>query len=184
MFLALAGVLIAGLIITKVVQENQRIEKETGELKTKTLQLQEEQKKLNEKLDSVIKELKDELEAVKQAKAQQRASMKVASTNYQPKVAVNYTCEMWRPLVSQYSWNVEEALLVMFKESGCNPTKNSPTADHGLFQLHNQDVHDPAENVRIAYDKYVGGRIGSNNWSAWYAVCPARGGSPYGLKCR
>lgn len=81
------------------------------------------------------------------------------------------SCEDYRGLVSQYSWNADTALLVMSLESGCDPNAVSPTNDHGLFQLNGQPVYDPAQNIAIAYGKYVGGRVGSNNYSAWYAVC-------------
>lgn len=93
-------------------------------------------------------------------------------------------CENYRKEVSKYAWNVEEALLVMSKESGCNPYAVSPTNDHGLFQLNNQAVYDPAQNIAIAFGKWKNPRLGTQpNWSAWYAVCPYSGGSPYGLKC-
>jgi len=81
--------------------------------------------------------------------------------------------EQWRGLVSKYDWNVEEALLVISRESHGNPYAVSATDDHGLWQIHNglsaygPIIYDPDFNTQIAYQKYIGrGR----NWSAWYAV--------------
>lgn len=96
-------------------------------------------------------------------------------------------CEQYRPIIAQYGWNVDTAMFVMSKESGCNPNSVSSTNDHGLFQLNNQPVYDPAANVAIAYGKYVAGRIGANNWSAWYAVCtPGNNPQPKypGINCQ
>jgi hypothetical protein len=104
-----------------------------------------------------------------------------------PQAVASGSCEAFRGLVSQYAWPVDQAMFVMFKESGCNPTNVSSTQDYGLFQLHLQKVFDPAQNIAIAYGKYVSGRVGSNNFSAWYAVCTP-GNSPQpkypGIKCQ
>jgi hypothetical protein len=80
-------------------------------------------------------------------------------------------CENYRPLIEQYDWPVEGAMRTMKAESECDPNAVSPTDDHGLFQLHGRPVYDPAENIAIAYGMYVNARRGSNNFSAWYAVC-------------
>jgi len=75
-------------------------------------------------------------------------------------------CEQYRGWVSQYSWNTDIALAVMYAESGCNPNAISPTNDHGLFQLHNIRIYGEAENIAYAYnEKYMKG-----GWKHW-VVC-------------
>lgn len=96
-------------------------------------------------------------------------------------------CEKYRPLIAKYDWPVDAAMIVMKNESGCNPNAVGPTDDHGLFQINKEKIYDPAKNIARAYEKYVGGRVGSRNWSAWYAVC-TRGNNPQpkfeGIKCQ
>jgi len=78
------------------------------------------------------------------------------------------TCEIYRPLVAKYGWNVKVAMAVMYAESGCNPNAVSSTNDYGLFQLHGIPIYDPAKNVEYAYhNKYMKG-----GWSHW-TVCNA-----------
>ncbi len=119
-----------------------------------------------------IKKLKDENEKIKISEA---TSPKKATAKPKPqtKQAVNYPigCENYRTLVAKYPWNVDTALFVMGKESGCDPTKVSPTNDHGLCQLHNEFIYDISKHIKRCYEKYTDARRGSNNWSAWYAVC-------------
>lgn len=74
--------------------------------------------------------------------------------------------ERWRPLVSQYDWNVDEALLVISRESGGNEMAVSSTEDYGLFQLHQNPIFDPAENIKAAYYEYYLKR----GWRPWYSV--------------
>ena len=81
--------------------------------------------------------------------------------------------EQWRSLLSQYDWPIEQALLVISKESGGNPYAVSRTQDYGLWQIHmglqyyGDRIFDPAFNTQLAYQKYIGrGRT----WTAWYAV--------------
>lgn len=95
------------------------------------------------------------------------------TTEAPPPPPVQYPagCENYRGMVAQYNWPLEGAMRTMKEESGCNPNAVSSTDDHGLFQLHGQSVYDPAENIRIAYNMYVDARRGSQNFSAWYAVC-------------
>ncbi len=115
-------------------------------------------------------------EQARQALAEQEAARKAAEQEAaiarQALVATYPTgCENYRSLVAQYEWPVEQAMLTMSEESQCNPNAISATDDHGLFQLHNRPVYDPAENVRIAYALWEDGRVGQRNFSAWYAVC-------------
>lgn len=138
-------------------------------------QLEQKQKELEEtkaNKDEEIKSLKSQIQAKAAVKAR-LASVKTQAVSAPAPVAVKYAvgCELYRPLLAQYNWPTEAAMLVMTKESGCNPNAVGPTNDHGLFQLNNQPVYNPAANIAIAYGKYVGGRVGANNWSAWYAVC-------------
>lgn len=113
-------------------------------------------------------------------------------------VGVSGNCESWRPLVSKYfpKNQVDNALFVMSKESGCKQTSLSPknhdgTRDRGLFQVNN--VHadkvsgnldllfDPETNIRIASGIY----LARGNWSAWYAVCTPKKVAKYPkINCR
>lgn len=81
-------------------------------------------------------------------------------------------CELYRPLISQYSWNVSVAMAVMQAESGCNPNAANWADSHstcsgsfGLFQIacFSGQVYDPAQNIAIAYQKYQ-----ARGWQPWY----------------
>jgi hypothetical protein len=83
-------------------------------------------------------------------------------------------CELYRPLISQYGWNVSVAMRVMQAESGCNPNAANWTDSHstcngsfGLFQIacFSGQVYDPAQNIAIAYQKYQ-----ARGWQPW-GVC-------------
>lgn len=130
-----------------------------------------ERQNLELKLDSTEKQLQQEeqkrQELEGQLQSKREAEAKVAQAQPVKPAAINLGgCEQYRPLVAQYSWNVEVALAVMKAESGCNPNAVSPTNDHGLFQLHAWPVYEPAENIRIAYEnKYLRG-----GWRHW-TVC-------------
>jgi hypothetical protein len=92
----------------------------------------------------------------------------------QPQTAfVAGNCESFRPLVQKYFGNATDAaMIVMSKESSCNPTAVSATNDHGLFQLNGMPIYDPEANIAAAVQKYLSPRRGSTpNFSAWYAVC-------------
>lgn len=109
------------------------------------------------------------IEGVKQSKADQKqkqSNIQVANKQYN----ASGNCEQYRPLVAQYNWNVDVALAVMKAESNCNPNaihvNSNGSVDHGLFQLNNINVTDPAQNIAIAYNqKYV-----PSHWSPW-VVC-------------
>lgn len=92
----------------------------------------------------------------------------------QPQTAfVAGNCESFRPLVQKYFGNATDAaMIVMQKESSCNPTAVSETNDYGLFQLNGMQIFDPEANIAAAVQKYLSPRRGSTpNFSAWYAVC-------------
>lgn len=82
-------------------------------------------------------------------------------------------CESFRPLVQKYFGDATNAaMIVMTKESSCNPTAVSETNDYGLFQLNGMQIFDPEANIAAAVQKYLSPRRGSTpNFSAWYAVC-------------
>lgn len=97
-------------------------------------------------------------------------------------------CDNYRHIVAKYfpAEQVDNALFVMSKESGCDPYAKSATNDHGLFQVHFpahsakvngnlNALYDPETNARVAATIYSG------SWRAWYAVCPVNGSNPYGL---
>lgn len=85
-------------------------------------------------------------------------------------------CSEWYSLVSQYDWNVEEALAIMRAESSCNPYSFNDTLnydgswDAGLFQvnsIHGKDkdwLMIPENNVQEAYNIYL--RAG-RSWTPW-----------------
>lgn len=87
-------------------------------------------------------------------------------------------CGAYRGLVAKYfpSHEVNNALLTMSKESGCNVMAKSATDDHGLMQVNcywhcakvGGDVnrlYDPETNIRLAKQIFDG-----RGWKAWYAV--------------
>ncbi len=82
-------------------------------------------------------------------------------------------CESFRPLVQKYFGEATNAaMIVMTKESSCNPTAVSETNDYGLFQLNGMQIFDPEANIAAAVQKYLSPRRGTTpNFSAWYAVC-------------
>jgi hypothetical protein len=99
-------------------------------------------------------------------------------------------CEQYRAVVQRYFGDqTDTALFVASKESGCRMEAVSKTADYCLFQINKEPAtgKDVELCVRRAWEKFVGGRVGSNNWSAWYAVCsPGNNPQPKysGIKCQ
>lgn len=101
----------------------------------------------------------------------------------QPWPVIPAHCEQYRAFVQQHPWQADVAMLMIFKESSCDP--NAPRG--GLVQLLNEHVPDPATNIRRGYEKYQSGRIGENNFSAFYAVCtPGNNPQPkyHNVPCR
>jgi type II secretory pathway pseudopilin PulG len=163
LILASALLLIGIVIVSNTIQSIERKEAELNQIRLESEQLQQAKDKLEEdkkKLETDNEKLRKDLQTKRE---QVKTTVRVASAKAD--------CEAYRPLLEKYPWNVSIAMLVMSKESGCRANAVSRTNDHGLFQLHNQAVYDPAQNIAIAYAKYAGGRVGANNWSAWYAVC-------------
>ena len=84
-------------------------------------------------------------------------------------------CELYRPLVEKYNWDVRTAMAVMRAESGCNPNAANWNDSHGacngsfgLFQLAcfwTTNPHNPATNVAKAHEIYS-----RSGWSPW-GVC-------------
>lgn len=188
MFLAIIAAVIIS-IPTAMVFQNRNNELKSERQEKSRLQLDikkvEEQKR---QTDEALKQKAEEAEKIKQENEQlkkdlqakrekQERDKQLAAAQAQKPAAVSVgiagNCETYRPLVQKYFGSATSAaMVVMQKESGCNPNAVSPTNDHGLFQLNGQPVYDPEANIRIAYGKYVSPRRGSNpNWSAWYAVC-------------
>lgn len=85
-------------------------------------------------------------------------------------------CSEWYELVSQYDWNIEEALAIMKAESNCQANAFNGTInydgswDAGLFQVNS--IHGkekdwlmiPENNVQEAYNVYL--RAG-RSWTPW-----------------
>ncbi len=136
----------------------------------------------NARIDLQLAQDKAEAEAAEAAKTAKRSALAAEQTT-----GAKGDCEQYRPMVEKYPWPVEAAMLTMKMESGCNPDAVSDTDDHGLFQLNGRRVYDPERNIRIAYGLYEDGRIGSENFSAWYAVC-TEGNNPQpkyaGIHCQ
>lgn len=113
------------------------------------------------------------IEGVKQSKAIEKQKQSVALVqNQRPRPSGN--CEQWRPLISQYSWNVDTMVAICNAESGGNPNAANWTDSHrtckgsfGLFQIACMDgiVFDPVKNIQIAYRKYS-----SSGYTPW-TVC-------------
>lgn len=85
--------------------------------------------------------------------------------------------EVWRPLVAQYSWPVEEALAVIECESrGSASAYNAASGASGLFQVvpywhawrlgPGESLFDPGVNVRVAWEIFVDA---GGSWGPW--VC-------------
>lgn len=140
------------------------------DIKTKDekIKAQEEQLQLEQKKSDDLKKQNEEKD--KQLQSKRNTSSTVIAQAPKAPVANLAGCEQYRGLVAQYNWNVDVALAVMKAESGCRADATHVNAngsvDHGLFQLNNIAVHDPAENIRIAYQvKYL-----ASGWRPW-TVC-------------
>lgn len=144
-----------------------------------TLEQSQDSKKteLEKRLDSQKQEI-EKLKVDVQARAAKKAQLAAVKTvvpvvTTVVKAARSGNCELYRPLVSQYSWNVSVAMAVMQAESGCNPNAANLTDSHatckgsfGLFQIACFDgqVYDPAQNIAVAWRKYQ-----ARNWQPWGA---------------
>lgn len=186
-FLALlAAILIA--VPTAAVLQGKNAEIQKGEqqhlleIKKRDSQIQDSNDQLKQKTDENdrLKKQNDQLKKDLQAKAERKAEeARIAAANAQKQKAavsvagVSGNCESYRPLVQKYFGSATPAaMIVMSKESGCDPNAISATNDHGLFQLNAMPIYEPEANIRAAYAKYVSPRRGTNpNFSAWYAVC-------------
>lgn len=90
-------------------------------------------------------------------------------------------CEQYRPLLYQYSWNVDVALAIMEAESHCNPladntgTNSDGSNDKGLMQINSihedlisdTDRLDPTKNIATAYTIYQGAKDKFTPWSSY-----------------
>lgn len=98
--------------------------------------------------------------ATKRLKPQPKRSLPV------PKSA---KLEPWKAEIAAYictkSWDCRTAVAVAYAESGLNCGAKSPTNDHGVFQLHKQQIYDCRANVDRAYEMWK--RRGWQPWSAW-----------------
>lgn len=135
----------------------------------------------------------DKINNVKEAKAKEKARVALLqSPRPRPVQPVLGGCEQYRPLVSQYAWNVDVALAVMKAESGCDPNKPNWNDSHrdrygnlickgsfGLMQIscHSGQVYDPVRNIAIAYQKYVASGNRFDTTLGWKNTCT------YKVKC-
>lgn len=153
-----------------------KIESVEKQLEKKNLE-QEQKNQEIEKLKADLQakaELKRKQEIAKAEEAERARQASVATSAGGATYSGGGNCEAYRPLVAQYGWNVNVALAVMKAESGCNPQAVNRTDNHGvcmgsfgLFQIscHSGAVHDPAQNVAIAWQKYS-----ARGWQPW-GVC-------------
>jgi len=121
-------------------------------------------------------ELAKQAEAENLKKQEEQKQIEASyATELAKKVAaagIKYDAEQWRSIVAKYPWPVDQAMLVMSRESGGNPRAVSKTDDHGLFQIHGgyamygEKIYDPEFNISLAYNNYYKGR----GWTPWYAV--------------
>jgi len=152
---------ILGFVVAIIIAGNERAKTESQNrgLREQNKQLQEKNKQLN-------KELKDAQTAKLQRQEQARVESARLAAMQRVRSSAGGTCEQYRPLFSQYSWNIEIALAVCQAESGGDPNIVSATNDFGLMQLHNIPIKDPAQNIAYAYnEKYLKG-----GWGHW-SVC-------------
>lgn len=185
-------------IIGSVVRSNVSQAKTINSNKVEILKLNDEKWKLENEttnrakeidsskqtIDQINQQLKDSQLKIDQlnkqlsAKNATEAANKAVSAVVSAKVVYPAGCEIYRPLVAQYGWNVESAMAVMKAESGCNPMAANLTDSHatckgsfGLFQIACFDgqVFDPVQNVAIAWRKYV-----ASGWRPW-SVAPKLG---------
>lgn len=171
-----AGLLGFGLYSqAQTIQDNQaqieQLQTDLGELRIETQAKEIELQQKNAELKAATKqqqELQRQTEDLQRQLSARQNANRAVSARSSAKVVSTVGCEAYRPLVAQYSWNVETAMQVMRAESGCNPLAVSPTQDHGLFQLHNRPVYDPAQNIAIAYSMWQ-----SRGWQPW-SVCRTR----------
>ncbi len=111
---------------------------------------------------------------IQQEQANAQAAAAAAAQTAQKAVTqtVSYNVEQWRPIVAKYPWPVDQAMLVLSRESHGNPNAVSQTDDYGLFQIHHgletygQKIFDPEFNVWLAYNYYYKDR----GWTPWYSV--------------
>lgn len=139
------------------------------------------QKQQNDEKQKQIDDLNAQLQAKREKQANDAkiaAAQKDAAVSSPPVArAATGNCESYRGLVAAYfpANQVNNALLTMSKESGCNTYAVSPTHDHGLMQINEvhlakvngnvNALYDPETNIRLASQIFAG-----RGWNAWYAV--------------
>lgn len=196
----LLSALLALPVSSALTQSQERLEKE--QKRTKELRLQIDSLKVEQEQEGIEyqqlqeenlkhqqenEELKKQLQSKREEK--ERLAQKQREEKTKPAVAVSGgNCESYRGLVAKYfaADQIDNALLTMKKESGCNTMALSSTQDRGLLQINRvhaskvggdlNALYDPETNIRVAAQIYSG-----RGWNAWYAVCPSSGSNPYGL---
>lgn len=150
----------------------QKLQDKQLELKQKDLELNDKEKQKDQTQQENV-ELRKQLEAkAKRKEAEKLAAAKADSTR-RTITTGSGNCAKYRPLVAQYSWNVDIAMAVMRAESGCRPLAANYKDNHGvcmgsfgLFQIscHGGKIFDPEKNVAAAWGKYQ-----ARGWQPWGA---------------
>ncbi len=176
------GAVIIFLGVTSFVSNkaNQTLQRNMEKQKSELAKLQAEQNNLTQEKEKLKQEIKQQNKTIEEQKKKLEAKAKIktrvaGATNVRP---VQNGCEAYRGLISQYDWNVDQALTICQKESGGNTNALSRTADRGLFQVnqvHRAKVNGnldalfiPATNVKIAYQIYSNA---GRSWRPWMC-CP------------
>lgn len=171
---ALTGIIIVLAILfflyaNSIRQTNADTSGTVQEIRTEIKQLRDSTRQQFNGLDKKLLQQDQKLEGIKAAKAERAKVQPTRLVTSQQSISSG-GCEQYRPLVSQYPWNVDVALAVMKAESNCRPEathlNSNGSVDHGLFQLNNINVHDPAQNIAIAYNQ----KYALFGWRPW-VVC-------------
>ena len=170
--------LLVSVPVSKIVSKQKQ---EVNKLKNKIQQIEKQKKDLEKKLQAKLK-IKSKIASSVVAEAAQPAPQPQPAPAPQPPAAapvpppvqqVGYAhagCEQYKPLIAAYNWPVATMMAIMEAESSCiasnvgGPNRNG-TYDYGLFQINNEAILDPAQNVARAYGKYTTQGLGA--WSVY-----------------
>ena len=124
-----------------------------------------------EELHRELKSLRDEFNVKQTEQDKKIETAKVAKQSLKSmavqRPVLSGGCEQYRPLISQYAWNVETVLAICSAESGGNANAVNAGDRHetclgsyGLLQIdcgwyYKANLFDPVTNIRLGYGKYL-----------------------------